>query len=242
MIKHNHPFDWFKLAHYAEAENFNFSDWSVMLSHRQIWRDLNLRYPSKAPDAEKAKFWDTYLADVLPSNIGENRKLPIGWDHEGLLTQPPCIADITVESSKGLVGLVQALRYERQFSNIRILTVNMTAPDKGIKQAFADWLREQRRQSPMPARRRGKPSANFEITDDHLKSWARYKVPAVLDLDFYAQVFGIKPLSHEQLAKLLECDDDYDPKEWGRNARAKAAEAMGCVGVLAAQIQAKTNT
>jgi hypothetical protein len=104
MTKHNHPFDWFKLADYADAKNFNSSDWRPMLSHRRIWRDIwggHPNYPRKAQDEEKAKFWDTYLADVLPSNIRENRKLPLGWDDEGLLTQPPCIADITEELFKG---------------------------------------------------------------------------------------------------------------------------------------------
>jgi hypothetical protein len=92
----------------------------------------------------------------------------------------------------------------------------------------------------LPARRRGKPSLNFEITADHIKSWTYYNVLAVLDLDFYAKVFGIEPLTHQQLGELLERTFQFEAKDWGRNARAKAAEAMRCLDVLQAQIQAKT--
>jgi hypothetical protein len=243
MKKQSQPFDWFKLADYAEAKNFDLSDWLVMLRHRKLWRDRwggNPKYPREAPKEEKAEFWDTYLKDVLPSNIGENRKLP-RWDHEGLLTQPPCIADITDESSKGLVALVQNLRYEKLFFGTRILTVNMTCPDTVILQGLADWLRERREQSPLPVKRRGPRALNVKITSDHPRSWVDYNVLSVFDLDFYAQVFGIEPLTHQQLAELLEPGGEVDAIDWGRNARDKAAEALRCVDVLEAQVEAKTS-
>jgi hypothetical protein len=232
---------WFNLADYAEARNFNVSDWSVMLSHRQLWSQIP-NYTRNAPEEQKAKFWDAYLGDVLPSNIRANRGFSLlrGWDHEGLTTPPPCIADITEECSKGLARVVRGLTYEKQFFGTRILTVNMTAPDTVIKQGVADWLREKRERSPFPARRRGKPSANFEITGDHIRSWVEHKILAVLDLDFYAQIFGIRRLIHQALGDLLQCPFGIDAKDWGRAARAKAAEAMRCLDVLAAQIAAKT--
>jgi hypothetical protein len=46
-----------------------------------------------------------------------------------------------------------------------------------------------------------------EVTGDHLESWRRYKVLAVLDLDFCAEmIFEISPLSDEVLARdFLQC-------------------------------------
>jgi len=239
-VKAEHIPSWFKLADYAEAENFNFSDWAVMISHRHLWRQsLDTTYPRGVPNEQKASFWNDYLGDVLPSKIDVNRgfRWLRGWDNEGLKTPPPYIADITEECSKGLARVVRGLRYEKQFFDARVLTVNINAPDTILVQHFHDWLKEGRKRSRVPVRRRGKPSANFEITGDHTRSWTRYKVLAVLDLDFYAQVFGIKPLMHEQLGNVLECNHDYDAKDWGRNARAKAIEAMQCLDVLAAQVQ-----
>ena len=181
------------------------------------------------------------MADVLPSNIRKNSGLSVGWQHEGLKTSPPYIADITEECSKGLARTVRALRFEKQFFDIRVLTMNLRAPDALLKKQFETLLKEQRKRSRLPAKRRGRPSTNFEVTNDHLRSWRQYNVLAVFDLDFCAQVFGIDPLTHGQLGNLLECDRDIDPKEWGRAARDKAAEAMQCLDVLAAQIQAKTS-
>jgi hypothetical protein len=235
---------WFKLADYAGAANFNLSDWVVMLSHRHLWRQsLDTTYPEGVPEEQKANFWDGYLGDVLPSNIHVNRgyRWLRGWDHEGLKTPPPYIADITEECSKGLARVVRGLRYEKQFFDIRVLTINPRAPDTVLKKDFQNWLKEQRKRSPLPTKRRGRPSVNVEITSDHTRSWAEYNILAVLDLDFYADVFGIEDLTDEQLGDLLERSLKVDPKAWGSNARAKAAEAMECVDMLTAQIKAKTS-
>src|SRR5262245_15844685 len=155
---------WFKLADYAVAANFNRSDWLVMLSHRHLWREtLDFRYPKGVAEEEKDRFWEAYLFDVLPSNIRVNREVPLrpGWDHEGLVTLPRYISDITEECSKGLARTARALKLEREFFDIRVLTVNVGATDTVLKKDFENWLKEQRKRSPLPAKRRGKRSVNF---------------------------------------------------------------------------------
>src|SRR5262245_60532898 len=63
-VKAEHIPSWFKLADYAEAENFNFSDWAVMISHRHLWRQsLDTTYPRGVPNEQKASFWNDYLGD-----------------------------------------------------------------------------------------------------------------------------------------------------------------------------------
>jgi hypothetical protein len=236
VTKHNHPFDWFKLADYAAP--LSLTDWAIMLSRRAGRREILLTiYPDGVPEKDKASVWDDYLTAVSLRNVSNLAVHPSGSDHEST-TPPPLIEDLTVKCSKGRRPIS---KFEMHIFGTRVLAVNPNAPDPVLKTHFENWLKEQRKRSPVPARRRGKPSANFEIRGDHIKSWTHYNVLAVFDLDFYAKVFGIKRLTHEQLGNLLECSDDYDPKEWGRNARAKAAEAMRCLDVLAAQIQAKTS-
>jgi hypothetical protein len=92
----------------------------------------------------------------------------------------------------------------------------------------------------VPGKAARKAFRKFEITGDHIRSWVEHKILAVLDLDFYAQIFGIRRLIHQALGDLLQCPFGIDAKDWGRAARAKAAEAMRCLDVLAAQIAAKT--
>jgi hypothetical protein len=234
--------DWFKLADYEAQRNFSLAEWAVMLWRRIEWRDT---FPSiHLPQEQKAAYWRDYLGAVLPCNIILHPSLPCnfvlhpsGSDHETWVTPPPPIVDITDKCAGGSTQIVSP--FEMQIFGTRVLIINTCAPDTVLIKQFNDWVREQRKRSPLPATRRGKPSANVEITDDHIGSWSRYNVLAVLDLDLYAQVFGIKPLSSESLGKFLECNRDSNAKNWGRAARAKAAEAVRYLDVLTAQIQAK---
>ncbi len=247
--KRNHPPDWFKLADYAEANKFNLFDWVPMLSHRYLWNET-LSFNQPMSNEQKAVYWEVYLKDVLPCNIHANRSAPTllgpGWDREAVLASSRIIHDITDECSKGLDKILQGPQFEMEVLRglkfemeigTRVLAVNTSAPDTVLKKRFHDWLKKRRKQSPLPAKRRGRPAPNVEITSDHLRGWVQYNVLAVFDLDFYAQVFGIKPISHEQLGKLLECHRDVNAKNWGRDARNKGKEAMQCLNVLVAQTQ-----
>ena len=213
-----------------------------MFSRRDVWQTVFLsdqwRLSGASPKSiedDRIQSWNTYLADVLPCNLGVRR--PEWYPATPTALRP--ITDIT-ESFGDFDKAGRPADFEVSFLGARVLIVNAGAPDTDLKNHFDAWLAEQRTQSPLPARRRGRPATNFAITPDHFRSWARYHVLAVLDLDFYAQVFGIKPLSHEQLGHLLERRFKFEAKDWGRNARAKAAEAMRCLDVLQAQIEAKT--
>jgi hypothetical protein len=238
VTKHNHPFDWFKLADYAAP--LSLIDWAIMLSRREDWRETFLTfypkafYPDGAPEEERASFWHGYLAEVLPCNFG------VGLELKGGITLPPPIVDITEKCSRGRTPIS---KFEMQIFGTRVLAVNPNAPDPVLKNHFENWLKEQRKRSPLPAKRAGTPTTNLKITNKHLSSWRKYNVLAVLDLDFCAEVFvtNNKRLTHEMLAgDFLKCRSKVDSKEWGRNARAKAKEAMQCRGLLEAQIQAET--
>jgi hypothetical protein len=123
--------------------------------------------------------------------------------------------------------------WSSNFLGARYLEINLRSSDTQINKAFADWLVEQRTKSPLPLKKPGRKYTNIEVTHDHLESWTRYYVLAVLDLDFYAKIGEIK-LSHERLYELLVSPDEEAKimKDWGRAARKKAKEAMQCVDLL----------
>jgi hypothetical protein len=225
--KHAGSRDWFKLADYEETKNLDLFDWLYMLSHRWIWR-ATLQFDQPMSHAKRGDYWHEYLEDILPCHLPVIRGSP-GWDRD-LLFQLPPIADITEDCYK---GLAETKLEEMKVHGPRILAVNTNSPDTVLKKHFEDWLKEQRKRSPLPAKRRGRKSANFQITKDMLRSWTRHKVLAVLDLDFHAQVFEIYRLTHQQLGDLLKARGKFvDPNEWGRAARKKAEEAIDCVYAL----------
>ena len=88
----------------------------------------------------------------------------------------------------------------------------------------------------MPITRRGPKSVNVEVTENHFKTWHDYCVLACFDLDFFARIFEMKPLSHERLFDTLNPGSDGKPKDWGVAARKALKEALGCVEILAYQI------
>jgi hypothetical protein len=229
MTKHNHPFDWFKPADYAV--DLSLTDLATMLSRRQEWRDsLDTIYRSGVPDEHKASVWRDYLAAVLPRNLG---LYPAGSDPKS--TTPSPLLDITENCCSGQVPISE---FEIQNLGTRILAVNLSASDTVLIKQFIDWLKHERERSGLPLKRRGRSSANVEVTISHLSNWRQYNVLAVLDLDLCAHVFGVAPLTYEVLGRdFLGCSSKVDPKEWGRAARAKAKEFTKCLGLLESQIE-----
>jgi predicted DNA-binding transcriptional regulator AlpA len=233
MTNHNHPFEWFKLTDYAVSPSI--SDWVAMLSRRADWRESVLTiYPDGVPMEDKTSVRDDYLAAVLPSNLGAH---PSASDHKSP-TPPPLIVDITEDCSGGQLPISD---FEMQGFGTRILAVNPNASDRDLTVAFENWRKERRKRASLPIKRPGRPSANFEVTARHLISWREHNVLGALDLDFCAKIFGIDPLKYETLGIFLGCKPDDDPKEHGRVARATAKEAMKCISLLQAQIQARNS-
>jgi hypothetical protein len=126
------------------------------------------------PQKERDSFWRGYLAEVLPCNHGA------GAEHKGGTTLPPPIVDSTEKYSSGRTPIS---KFEMQILGTRILVVNPSAPDAVLKKYFEKWLKEQRIRSPLPVKRRKKPSANSEVTNSHLSSWCKYNVLAVRGKD-----------------------------------------------------------
>src|SRR5262245_54095364 len=244
----NHHLNWFKPADYQVSNRFKLSNWAEMISRRSEWEIIlswyhavkgvqaeehTQRWPDNLWDQasveeDRKRFLDDYLADVLPCNFRAPRPK---WYPTASL-RLPAITDIT-DSFKELSD------FEIEATSARVLMVDRRAPDTVLKQSFDKWLVEERKRTPLLLKRRGRPSANLKVTNDHLKSWRRYKVLAVLDLDFCAEmIFEIDPLTDEVLARdFLECSPNADPKEWGHTARDKAKQAKECLSLLEAQIQ-----
>ena len=194
--------------------------------------------------------WRIYLNKALPARY-QRRKEQKGLDPLALIPRafPNAIQDV---SSVFLRGRKHRDRLAKVFlrgrkhrdrlaklevgmTGARVLLVNSSIPDGELKDGFAKWLTAQRKLDPPPVSRRGPKPSNTLVTKGHLASWKYYGVLAVLDLDFWAELAGEKPLSHEALAVLLGASPRVDAKEWGRSARAKAKEALAAADLIAMQ-------
>jgi hypothetical protein len=222
----NSKLSWFKLKDYAPTRGFGFTDWATMLQSR--W-DYEQQWPPKidhlAPEAIKelrqhcairaAEFWDNYLRVVLRREYIENGRKT---SHGRTL---PAVEDIT-----NLINHddASALEPKAIFFGTRILRINTNTPDDALIQGYRQFLTQVRKFDPPPVARAGRHGLNARITDKHLESWTEYKVLAVIDLDFYAKVFGVSKLSDEVLCDLLlPPEKDVELlKDWGRAARRKA--------------------
>lgn len=67
-----------------------------------------------------------------------------------------------------------------------VLQVDLRTPDTVLVEAFTTWLAEQRQARPLPIVRRGRPSALGPPIVEQMDRWARYRIAAVFDLDFWA--------------------------------------------------------
>lgn len=108
--------------------------------------------------------------------------------------------------------------------------------DKELLDAFKGWLAEVRKTDSLPLKRRGRPSTNVTVTEDHLDTWGQNHVLAVLALDYWAMVNGREKYSYPDLAALIFTDKSQahaDPKERGRAARMAAKEALDSLEMLA---------
>ena len=176
----NHHFDWFKPADYQVSERFKLSDWTELISRRSEWKIILPWYHAVNAEENTKRWsddlWDQanveedrkrvlndYLADVLPCNFRASRPK---W-YPTASMRLPAIGDITH-------CFQEVSDFEIEATSARVLMVDRRAPDTVLKQKFDKWLVEERKRSPLPAKRRGKPSTNLKVTNDHLKSWRRY--------------------------------------------------------------------
>jgi hypothetical protein len=230
-------YNWFKREDYLPISSFNLADWAAMLQVRCNFEHASApdRKHHLTPDAAKKltftsdekrrlrPIWDEYLRVALPCNY---RKVP------PQARTLPLLEDITAQIAR--LGKDQAAIH----FGVRFLRVNRLVPDKHLKQAFDNWLRQSRISAPRGVSRRGRPSSNITITSQHLKSWTAYNILGVMDLDVCATLFGFRRLSHEKLCDYLidpEKVGDVGPKDWGREARRKAEEAKESLDLLIAQ-------
>jgi hypothetical protein len=189
------------------------------------------RYSQRFDFKEFDEYWLNCLNEALPSKYWSNRS---DERYDRLLASDPVLEDVT----------------EKRFSKSVIeswparLLQDALAPDAILIQAFESWLRDFRKNSPLPIGRAGKPALNLKITSAHLDSWTNYNILAVLDLDLYDKAKKRRKLTHPKLFEKLnpkvvdevvDIEGGPNPEGWGIEARSKAEEALGCLYSLIAQ-------
>ena len=247
------PPEWFRREDYEPARTFDERDWAEMLRRRAEYRiyfrillsPLDGTSPPPPPTAAWQAAWGDYLNDVVPSRYSEHPdRFRLQQNFE--VSEEITICDVsgfylrpaTSEYEELMISLRDDLgstfrRWEQ--SLLKLLVVNPYAPDESLKRDFALWLEEIRPMYPIPVQKRGpKPTniASTEITPVIIESWKNYNVLAVIDLDIYAVLFGEEQLSYKAVSDIVA---EFSDKDWGRRARDKAKEALGCAYALMAQ-------
>jgi hypothetical protein len=236
---------WFSAADYKAVTQFDMCDWCSALWARDMQQLVYTLAKSGIGERvdtpeDKERFWSTYRDKVMFWNSGSGRA-ESNSDTPLLYPDWTSIKDVTDTVAKiQNSNILMIHRYVAELEK-RLLIVDPRAPDTELLRAFKAWLQHMRKSRPLPTKRRGRGRTNVAITDDHLERWCRYVVPACLDLDFYAEVFGTGQLTHEALCDLLAPTHQGNPKDWGREARNAAKEAFECVDVLGYQTSGGTN-
>ncbi len=239
---------WFSAADYKAVTQFDMCDWYSALWARDMQQLVYTLAKSGVGESVdtlegKERFWSTYQDKVMfwksgsghaESNSDTPSPSPIWASLEDVTDTVSNIQDSNFFMIQRHVG------FELEVEN-RLLLIDPRAPDTLLLKEFQAWLQHIRKTNPLPIKRRGRGQANVEITEEHLDRWRRYVVPACLDLDFYAEVFETDHLTHEALCDLLAPAHQGDPKQWGRDARKAAKEALECVDLLSLQISGGTN-
>ena len=241
------PPPWFDFDDYAgPTRKLDTRGWAIMLWTRQHYRDeldsrreraeLGRGQPDTRPinsPIDPQAYWETYIRDVRPADYVRELKdiRPSGLGPPKFET----LVDVTSAVSRSRSAARAIIEYEVGAFGRRLLLVDPEAADTALKAAFKSWIADIRRRRPLPIGRRGPRQANVEITESLIMTWQAYEVLAVLDLDFYADLFGEPKLTHLALRGLLELSGDTI--DAGRYARTKAGEALACADILLSQVQ-----
>jgi hypothetical protein len=227
---------WYNPRDYVQQRNCKLDDWYVLLSHRDAFPNP-YDYPSLEPDKlDPRELWKAYLDVALPSRYF-SQKSRIGTAQSFPRLRTP-LEDITPSVRYSDDGERIISVPEVDLFGARVLLLDASAPDEILKRSFSDALKTIRATRRPATRPRGKPTDNFQITEDQLASWAHYSVLAVLDLDLYCcKAICRDRLPHERLCEVVAfAHPGVDAKDWGRRARKKAQEAIKAIPFLLSQL------
>jgi hypothetical protein len=243
VMSNDQSYPWFNLENYRRRNEFGFDGWKEMLDRRAGFEADFIRQQS-LPIEDRNGFvgenfdreaWPLYLGQVLPCHYETT-----AGNVESPTSRFP-IEDVTRLSVPDENGVRPIGQWSLEHSPIRLLSVDPRVPEEVLCEAFEKWLRGVREIMPRPVTRRGRPTLNIRIDQNHLRSWSQYNILAVFDLDLYDKAKGLRLLTNEALGKLLGSSAYGNPEEWGREARAKTTEAFECLELLTAQIESGMN-
>ena len=231
MEQHSHPEidDWFRTEDYACVSSFGPAEWFVAL-------EVRLDYDMAREDMRRDdlnEFWGEYLSRTRPTNV---KNLLASDEFQWIFDPSQAVEEIPLDDFHRDEKATE-IRTDMIWFGKRMLLIDPAASDHMILKEFRDWISAYRELDPLPIRRKGET----RITDIHFRSWHDHRVLACFDIGYWANVFRIKPVSHEQL-----CGIAFDPaypgnaKEWGRDARRKKEQAMLSLQTLGLQISGGT--
>jgi hypothetical protein len=147
-MKKSRDYSWFNLADYEPQRQFGLREWALMLFCRQQFQDDAARFRIDTETDEVIEaYWRKYLDEALPCNYQRNKSTE-------LCASVPVIRDVTNSLRHGRHDFIHGFGIE--MFPVRILQLNILAPDATLIKAFRSWLCEVRKSSPLPIRRRGR--------------------------------------------------------------------------------------
>ena len=193
-MKSARVYPWFNLDAYAPRRSFDLRAWANMVLVRDRFLDDAARDKQSGYNAANFDgYWAAYLDEALPCNYSK--------DKTDLHTSIPVLEDITHLLRPGKGGRLSIAPFAIDTIPVRVLQLNILAPDAILIDQVNRWLADVRKKNPLPIPRRGRPSLNAKITDQTLRSWSNYNILAVLDLDLYDKAKGRKRLTAQNCLK-----------------------------------------
>lgn len=216
---------WFTKENYKQVRNFGPAEWFIGLAYRLNFRKLDHQIFSNVLEPEER--WSYFYQRGLPSKANINSM--VSHYNDPTVVDP----EIAIEEIESADAVNSSLPFHEQ--DIRVLVVDPAAPDHEIISSFMKWMAELRKTHPLPLRVPGPKSLNVEITESHISSWNNKHVLECLDIDLWAEIYGMDDLAHEALHDLVrdELDEPVGAKDWAIGVRETAEDALKATRLLA---------
>lgn len=191
--------DWFDLEDYANLKQLDLDGWSEALCLREAvlerFKDEGLDKPERELIFERQILAFNRTLRVNPNSLGK----PFGLDVPSDITTPesPHVNDIThLLYSEPISELATPLTVEEADFDDEdaCLWINLEAPDGVLIEVFRKWLREKRKEKPIPVKQTGRWNPENVHIDNrhHLARWIEYQIIPLCDLQLWGQATDIK--------------------------------------------------
>lgn len=187
--------DWFKLDDYRGFDDLGAGGWAAVLGeiHQLLiqgrernaseWFDLDAPPETWGPwDDNRDEWWEVRRAGWLAARASGRVRAAYEDDRpiEELVVGP---GDVIREAGP---WVLHAESYP-------VIKVDLNTPDAVLVKAFKAWLAERRRERPLAIVRRGPRTSLGPAIRAQMDRWARYRIVAVFDLDFWATLRNSDP-------------------------------------------------